>query len=114
MTRKKKKLSGKRSISSTQQQISSGAENDPDRTESDDDEFLEAEKTFSFQISCKPYGSKLKKPTKYFEEALAKIATPICNEFRLKNVTYLKDNIFLVESSIKYLEGMSPIYLSRV
>ena len=61
--------------------------------------------TISVRISCTPHGSKLKKPTDFFKLALADITKPHSNEVRIKSVSYLKDDIFLVEIYKTCLNG---------
>ena len=63
-------------------------------------------KSLNVQVSCTPYGSTLKKPTDFFRKAFTIITKPFCEEFDLNKVSYLRDDIFLVEVSIKYLDGM--------
>lgn len=79
------------------------------KSSSDEDENSEAisEKTIKFQVSLKPHGSKIKKPTNFFQGALAEIVKreSICDKLAVKNVTFLKDDMFLVETTEENAQG---------
>ena len=59
----------------------------------------------TIEVSCTPYGSKLKKPTDFFKAAFASIVKPYVNYFEIKSVSYAQDDTFLVITSMKYFDG---------
>ena len=73
--------------------------------EDDLGEESDEEETLMIKVSLTPYGSKLKKPTDFFKSAFANIAKPYVKRFDIKSVSYLKDNVFLVRTSMKYVDG---------
>ena len=86
------------------------------QSSSDEEENSDAisEKAIKFQVSLKPHGSKIKKPTNFFQGALAEIVKRerICDKFAVKNVTFLKDDMFIVETKGENCQGR-PVIVFR-
>ena len=57
------------------------------------------------QVLCTPNGSKLKKPAEFFSSAFTSIANPYGITFDVKSVANVKDDIFLVTTSMKYIDS---------
>ena len=83
------------------------------QSSSDEEENSDAisQKTIKFQVSLKPHGSKIKKPTNFFQGALAEVVKRerICDKFAVKNVTFLKDDMFMVETKGENGQGRPVI-----
>lgn len=80
--------------------------------EGDDEKVIQTDEILYFQVSCKPYGSKLRKPTKFFIQAFAKMTNSDSKEFTVFNVSYLKDDEFVISTSAKHFDGMQCIFVN--
>ena len=56
-------------------------------------------------VLCTPNSSKLKKPADFFNFAFASITKPYGTTFEAKSVTHLKDDTFLVRTSMEYMDS---------
>ena len=106
MAKGKKKFTRKQlSSSSSEQAISKTSNNVGNGYDGGTNAEPNGSETISVQISCTPHGSNLKKPTDFLKLALADITKPHSNKVRIKSVSYLKDDIFLVEIYKTCLNG---------
>ena len=57
------------------------------------------------QVLCTPNGSKLNKPVDFFNSAFASISKPYGTTLDVKSVASVKDDIFLIRTSMKYIDS---------
>ena len=69
----------------------------------------QADDKFLFQMSCRPNGSKLNKPTDFFTKFFAVCAEDSDKKISFENVQFLKDDVFLFQSSKKHRRGLFPL-----
>jgi len=63
------------------------------------------EGALTIEVSCTPHGSKLRKPKDFLKTAFANILEPYVEGFDVESVSYVKDDTFLVKTSMKYADG---------
>eukprot|EP00795_Rhopilema_esculentum_P000280 gene280-9930_t len=76
---------------------------------SDDGGVPQADDTFVFQMSCRPNGSKLNKPTDFFTMFFAVCAKDSDKKISFEKMQFLKDDIFLFQSSKKHRRAVQEL-----
>ena len=63
------------------------------------------EDMLTFQVSCTPSYSKLRKPIDFLKTAFAEITKPYGKRVAVERVSYVGKDTFLVKVSMNFLEG---------